>query len=374
MPIRKGGTEFEEVQKAQGFATGVEEKCPFGSTNLAEARIQNPHKAEAQLGQAEGRADQEQRRGVSGPKGAYMSQECQQVYRSTVAPTPPAAPDSSAPEAGVPGNQVPSGYMELLSAFQQLEERSRRRTVALGTAAHQLKTPLAIIAGYVELLLTKKAGPLNERQRQILEESRFNCARLQQFIQDFLSYSALETGHLTMKLEVGDLNACLNELYTYWLSPYQKKGVALYFLAQKLPLFPFDCDKVQHVVPNLLENSLKFTPPGGTVWLTAEPYVWERRTHQESRSSGERRSKAANVTNAARVTVSDTGPGIAPEYHQEIFDDFVKVSPQSEEAGGMGLGLAIARRLVLAHAGKIWVESDPGSGSTFCFLLPLKPF
>jgi signal transduction histidine kinase len=312
-------------------------------------------------------------------KVAYMSQEHQQVYGSAVVPTPPVeAPEesnASTPKAEVSGKHVPSGDMELLSAFQQLEERSRRRTVALGTAAHQLKTPLAIIAGYVELLLTKKAGPLNDRQTQILEESRFNCARLQQFIQDFLSYSALETGHLAMKFELGDLNACLNELYTYWLSPYQKKGVALYFLAQKrLPLFPFDCDKVQHVVSNLLENSLKFTPPGGTVWLTAEPYVWERRSRQESRPSGERRSQAANVANAARVTVSDTGPGIAPEYHQEIFDDFVKVSPQNEEAGGMGLGLAIARRLVVAHAGKIWVESDPGSGSTFCFLLPLNPF
>ena len=308
-----------------------------------------------------------------------MSQEDQPVYLRTVVATPPEVSgevDASDPRSEGPGNKVPSGDMELLSAFQQLQEQSRRRTVALGTAAHQLKTPLAIIAGYVELLLTRKAGPLNERQRQILEESRFNCTRLQQFIQDFLSYSALETGHLTLKFEVGDLNACLNELYTYWLSPYQKKGVALYFPAQKkLPLFPFDYDKVQHVVSNLLENSLKFTQPGGTVWLTAEPYVWERRSRQESRFAAERRRQAENGANAARVTVSDTGPGIAPEYHQEIFDDFVKLSSPSEEAGGMGLGLAIARRLVLAHAGKIWVESDPGSGSTFCFLLPfVQPF
>ena len=308
-----------------------------------------------------------------------MSQEYQQAYRSAVLPTPPAvAPDQNKacnPKPEVAENKLPSGYMELLAAFQQLEEQSRRRTMALGTAAHQLRTPLAIISGYVELLLTKKAGPLNDRQRQILEESRFNCARLQQFIQDFLSYSALETGHLTMNFEVGDLNVCLNELYAYWLSPYRKKGVALYFPAhKKLPLLAFDCEKVQHVVSNLLENSLKFTPPGGTVWLTAEPHVWERRSHQESRASGERRRRTATVANAVRVTVSDTGPGIAPEYQQEIFDDFVKGSSQSEEAEGMGLGLAIARRLVLAHSGKIWVESNPGSGSAFCFLLPLKPF
>ena len=303
-----------------------------------------------------------------------MSEEYQQVHRSAVALIPHQEGDTSTAKAEVPDN-VASGYRELLSAFQQLEERSRCRTVALGTAAHQLSTPLAIISGYVDLLLTKKAGPLNDGQRQILEESRFNCARLQQFIRDFLSYSALETGHLTMKFEVGDLNACLNELYTYWLSPYQKKGVALYFPAhKKLPLFTFDFDKVQHVVSNLLENSLKFTPPGGTVWLTAELHAWERRSRQELRCSVERRRRTATVANAVRVTISDTGPGIAPEYHQEIFDDFIKGSSQSEEAEGMGLGLAIARRLVLAHSGKIWVESDRGSGSAFSFLLPLKPF
>ncbi len=268
-----------------------------------------------------------------------------------------------------------SAYAELLQDFQQLLEESRRRTVALGTAAHQLKTPLAIIAGYVELLLGKKAGPLNDRQCQILEEAQMNCVRLQQYIEDFLSSSALETGHLAMRFEVGDLSACLSELYSYWLSPYQKKGVALYLPSRReLPRFPFDYDKVQHVVSNLLHNSLKFTPAGGTVWLTAEPHVWERRSRQETGILAERRRQFAQAPNAVRVTVSDTGPGIAPEYHQEIFDDFVRLSPEGGEAGGMGLGLAIARRLVSAHGGKIWVESEPGSGSAVCFLLPLKPF
>lgn len=277
-----------------------------------------------------------------------------------------ADPDSEAP---------PSGYIELLEAFQHLQEENRRRTVALGTAAHQLKTPLAIIAGYIELLLTKKPGPLADRQQQILRESQYNCSRLRQYIEDFLSYSALETGKLTLKYADGDLNACISELYRYWLSSFQKKGVALYLPAQKkLAEFPFDYDKVQHVVSNLLENALKFTPAGGTVWLTSEPYMWERRSRQERELASERRRKPATGPNAVRVAVSDTGPGIAPEYQQEIFDDFVKLPQQGEGAGGMGLGLGIAKRLILAHNGKIWVESEPGAGSTFSFLLPLKPF
>jgi two-component system, NtrC family, sensor histidine kinase KinB len=268
---------------------------------------------------------------------------------------------------------TPAGYRELLEFSQRLQEENRRRTVALGSAAHQLKTPLAIIAGYVELLLTKKPGPVNDRQEQILKESQFNCSRLRQYVEDFLSYSAMETGKLTLKLAPGDLSACLSELYTYWLSSFQKKGVALFQPAQReLPRFAFDYDKVQHVVSNLLENALKFTPAGGSVWLTAESYVWERRSRQEPSFGLERRKREALTPNAIRVTVSDTGPGIAPEYHQEIFDDFVKLPQQGDAGTGTGLGLAIAKRLVLAHKGKIWVESEVGSGSAFSFLLPLK--
>lgn len=277
------------------------------------------------------------------------------------------------PDMGSSGETPPSGYIELLAVYQQLQEQSRRRTVALGTAAHQLKTPLAIIAGYIELLITKKPGRLNERQRQILRESQYNCTRLRQYIEDFLSYSAIETGNLTLKYALGDMNACLSELYTYWLSSFQKKGVALYPPVQKkLPQFPFDYDKVQHVVSNLVENALKFTPAGGTVWLTAEPYIWERRSRQEQSISHDRRKEAQAILNSVRVAVSDTGPGIAPEYQQEIFDDFVKLPQPGAPVGGMGLGLAIARRLVAAHNGKIWVESELGSGSTFSFLLPLN--
>jgi signal transduction histidine kinase len=264
-------------------------------------------------------------------------------------------------------------YAELLELHQRLQEENRRRTLALGSAAHQLKTPLAIIAGYAELLLTKKPGQLSERQEQILKESLFNCSRLRQYIEDFLSYSALETGKHTLRLEARDMNECLSELYTYWLPSFQKRGVALYLPVQrKLPLFAFDYDKVQHVVSNFLENALKFTPAGGTVWLTAESYIWERRSRQEQSFGLDRRKREALAPNAVRVTVSDTGPGIAPEYHQEIFDDFVKLPQQEDSGGGTGLGLAIAKRLILAHNGKIWVESELGSGSVFSFLLPLK--
>ena len=257
--------------------------------------------------------------------------------------------------------------------YDQLRDRFLRTTNALASAAHDLKTPLAILNGYVELLQSEKLGPLNDRQREVLRDMSSNGQRLQHFIQDFLTYTSMETGELRMQFEVGDLNACLSEVCRLWSNRFQERGLALYFLAnEKLTAFSFDSPKMQRVISNLLENASKFTPAGGTVWLHAEPYMWERRTAAKAVGARERRRQASAAPNAIKVSVSDTGPGISPEYHLEIFDDFFRL-PGSETSDGMGLGLAIARRLVNAMSGKIWVESDPGSGSKFSFLIPLKP-
>ena len=93
---------------------------------------------------------------------------------------------------------------------------------------------------------------------------------------------------------------------------------------------------------------------------------------RRARRSRERRRRAAGVPNSVRVSVADTGPGIPPEFHQEIFGDFFQIPNGETNGGGMGLGLGIARRLVQAHGGKIWVESEPSCGSKFSFVLPLK--
>jgi signal transduction histidine kinase len=266
-------------------------------------------------------------------------------------------------------------YEHLLRSFERLQEESRRRVTALAHAAHELKTPLAIMAGYLDLLLSdNKLGPLTERQRHILEDMRANGTRLQQFIQDFLTYSALEAGNVNMRFEMADMNACLAEVCNFWLHSFHQQGVALYFLpSEKLRPFPFDNFKVQHIVSNLLDNALKFTDSGGTVWLTVDPHVWERRASKLPHNSDDRRKQVSSMPNAVRVTVSDTGVGISPEFQQEIFEDFTK-GLDKKNSPGMGLGLSIARRLVQAHGGKIWMESEPGSGSKFSFLIPLNPF
>jgi signal transduction histidine kinase len=279
---------------------------------------------------------------------------------------PTAASDGACPN--------PACQHDLLQEYTQLRERFQRCTNALASAAHDLKTPLSILSGYIELLQSEKLGGLNERQREILRDMRSSGNRLQHFIQDFLTYSVLETGELRMQFETGDMNSCISEVCNLWSNRFQEKGLALYFLANdKVPRFPFDSAKVQRVLSNLLENSSKFTPAGGTVWLHAEPHMWERRSVQKPSSGGERRRQSLGHPNSVKVSVSDTGPGIAPEFHLEVFDDFFRL-PQTEKlSDGMGLGLAIARRLVQGFGGKIWVESEPGAGCKFSFLIPLKP-
>jgi len=260
-----------------------------------------------------------------------------------------------------------------MQEYSQLRERYLRTTNALASAAHDLKTPLAILNGYVELLQSEKLGELNERQREVLRDMRSNGQRLQRYIQDFLSFSVLETGELRMRFETANVNACLSEVCRLWSPRFQEKGLALYFLAnEKVIEFPFDAPKVERIVSNLLENSYKFTPSGGTVWLHAEPYMWERRTTAVPAVHQERRRRPLSTPNSVKISVSDTGPGVPPEYHLEIFDDFFRL-PSSDKTEGMGLGLAIARRLVNGMGGKIWVESEPGAGCKFSFILPLKP-
>ncbi len=279
--------------------------------------------------------------------------------------TMPAAP-AMRPDGDVPAPE------NLLQEYKELRDRFQRTTNALASAAHDLKTPLSILNGYVDLLHSEKLGPLSERQREVLRDMQASGKRLQDFIQDFLTYSALETGGLRMQFTSGNINDCLSDMCRLWSNRFQEKGLALYFLANdKLPVFPFDSPKLERVISNLLENSFKFTPQSGTVWLHAEPHMWERRASSQP-PGAERRRQNVTQPNSVKVSVSDTGPGIPAEFHLEVFDDFFRL-PGTEAKEGMGLGLAIARRLVQGMGGKIWVESDPGAGCKFSFLIPYKP-
>jgi len=259
-------------------------------------------------------------------------------------------------------------YRNLLAAYLKLQEVNRQKTVFLASAAHELKTPLAVIKGYYDLLLAGSLGRLTEKQKDILEESKESCERLVRLVSMFLNYSALESGKLVLQLRENDLRDCLEEMSSRWSEAFQRKGVKLEsHLDPSIPTFRFDYQKVQQAAANLLDNALKHTPAGGSVTLSAKPHFWERRVAEVSPVEERRRFRLPRP-NSVEVSVTDSGTGIAPEHHQEIFEDFVRVD---RSTSGMGLGLAIAKRLIQAHRGKIWVESEHHRGSTFAFLLPM---
>ena len=259
-------------------------------------------------------------------------------------------------------------YRNLLAAYLRLQEVNRQKTVFLASAAHELKTPLAVIKGYYDLLLSGSLGKLADKQREILQDSKESCERLVRLVSMFLNYSALESGKLVLHLHENDIRDCLTDLTTRWNEAFQRKQVRLEIrLAAELPFFRFDYQKVQQAAANLLDNALKHTPAGGSVLLAAEPYFWERRSSGEPLEE-ERRKHLLRKPNSVKIFVTDTGRGISAEHHQEIFEDFMRVD---KNTSGMGLGLAIAKRLIQAHRGKIWVESVVHGGSSFVFLLPM---
>jgi signal transduction histidine kinase len=260
-------------------------------------------------------------------------------------------------------------YRNLLAAYLRLQEANRQKTVFLASAAHELKTPLAVMKGYYDLLLSGSLGKLSDRQREILQESKESCDRLVRLVSMFLNYSALESGKLVLQLRPNDLRDCLSDVVCRWEDAFKRAGVRLEtHVEPNLPNVKFDYQKVQQCVSNLIDNALKHTPTDGCITLRAKLHFWERRV-TEAPPSAERRRDRTNYPNSVLVSVTDSGTGIASEYHQEIFEEFVRVDPSS---AGMGLGLAITKRLIQAHRGKIWVDSEPGRGSCFSFLLPVN--
>src|SRR6202051_4688463 len=167
----------------------------------------------------------------------------------------PAEGKMGAPLPPGPGEGMPSPA-DLPQAYSELQQRFQRTTNALGSAAHDLKTPLAILKGYVELLQSEKLGPISERQREVLRDMQASGKRLQQFIQDFLTYSALETGGLKMQYAMGNINQCLSEVCRLWSTRFQEKGLALYSLANtNLPELFFASPRSSAVTSTFLGTS-----------------------------------------------------------------------------------------------------------------------
>jgi PAS domain S-box-containing protein len=282
----------------------------------------------------------------------------------------PVIPSGIPPAKAEPDSEARRAAFEtLFQAYLELQEVNKQKTSMVAAATHELKTPLAVISGACELLLGGGLGQLNPQQREIVTLSQQNCRRLLNVVNSFLDYAAVETGKLALRLEPHNIEDLVHDTVRYWKRLAQSRNVAFEASVERdLPPVVFDRTKLQNVLNSLCDNALKFTPNGGRVSLAAETHFWERRLAAVLVGT-DRRSQSVPQPNSIRFSVRDSGPGISAEYQQEVFEEYFQ-APGSP-AGGMGLGLAIARRLVAAHKGKIWVESVPGQGATLSFVIPL---
>jgi signal transduction histidine kinase len=240
----------------------------------------------------------------------------------------------------------------------------------LVSAAHEFKTPLVVMLGYAELLHSGRLGGVNDRQREVVGEIQQSAERLQKLIQDLLLLYELRTARSATKLdlEAASVNDHVREIFDYWRPvARQKSMVYQLYLAPRAPRVSVEPLKLQHIVSNLIENALKYSPGGAQVVVSVTQCFWERRTAQTEFLFNFERKADVRIENAVRIDVTDTGPGIPRDHHQDIFWDFVQLPGASSR--GTGLGLAIARRLTEAHGGALWVESELGRGSRFSLLL-----
>jgi signal transduction histidine kinase len=240
------------------------------------------------------------------------------------------------------------------------------------SVAHELKTPLTVMLGCAELLRRGCLGAINEQQRETLDEIHQSGERLQRLIRDLLLLYQLRASRTASQPRwetwVAAVNENVREIVEYWAPVARRKSIAYRF--QPGPARPFvriDPAKLQEIISNLIENALKYSPRGSSIEVRVSPCFWDRRQAQTAGLFNLERKENRTTENAVRIDVTDTGPGIEPDHHEDIFGEFVQLPDASSR--GTGLGLAIARRLTEAYGGALWVESEPGKGSRFSLLL-----
>jgi signal transduction histidine kinase len=242
---------------------------------------------------------------------------------------------------------VALGQVEMKS--REVETANRHKSEFLANMSHELRTPLNAIIGFSEVLRQQMFGAINPKQGEYLEDIQTSGQHLLSLINDILDLSKVEAGKMELQLSRFSLHAALEAVLLMVRERAAGRGIELRTeLDPAIDQLEADERKVKQIVLNLLTNAVKFTSSGGRVTL-------------ETKHDGA----------GAVVSVRDTGVGIAPVDQARVFEEFTQAGTAATSGQeGTGLGLALSRRLVELHGGKIWVESEPGKGSTFSFTLP----
>ena len=241
-------------------------------------------------------------------------------------------------------------FHEIQVKSHELEVASQHKSQFLANMSHELRTPLNAILGYTELILDSIYGDVPERMRSVLERVQSNGKHLLGLINDVLDLSKIEAGQLKLSLEDYSIRDVVHSVFTVVEPLAEEKHLALKVeLPDDLPVAHGDERRLTQVLLNLVGNAIKFTDSGEVV------------------------IKAAASNGHYTLSVQDTGPGISPSDQVKIFEEFQQADSSSTKTkGGTGLGLSIAKRIVELHGGRIWVSSEPGSGSTFFIDVPIR--
>ncbi|MEM3519602.1 MAG: HAMP domain-containing sensor histidine kinase [Candidatus Hadarchaeales archaeon] len=238
---------------------------------------------------------------------------------------------------------------ELRRAHEKLKSVDRLKTEFLNMAAHELKTPLVPMVGYLQLIDKNKLDP---EDRENLEIAIRNTKRLQLLVGDILDIAKLESKVMKFNMQDIQLTNIIRDTVANAMAFAKEKKIYIKTnVPKELPIVYGDPNRIAQVLTNLLNNAIKFTDRGGVT--------------VNARRDG----------NFVRVEVVDTGIGMAKKDIPKLFKKFSQLdSSGSRKYGGTGLGLAISKEIIKAHKGKIWASSPgPGKGSTFTFILPIKP-
>ena len=235
---------------------------------------------------------------------------------------------------------------------QRLRELDRMKSDFVSNVSHELRTPLTAIKGSADNMLDGITGPLNEKQTRYLTRMKSNADRLTRLINNVLDLSRIEAGKIDLKSAYLSLVTLAQEVAESIRPVATEKLISLEVASPDIGVTAWaDRDKITQVLMNLVGNAVKFTPPHGKVTVAVN----------------------RNGDQWMQISVTDTGPGIAPEEAEKIFDRFYQIDQTGKQkARGTGLGLAISKVLVEMHGGKIWLESAIGGGSTFSFTVPAQ--
>jgi GAF domain-containing protein len=241
-------------------------------------------------------------------------------------------------------------FREIADKSAQLEAASRHKSEFLANMSHELRTPLNAIIGFSEVLAQGMFGAINEKQTEYLHDILESGRHLLSLINDILDLSKIEAGRMELEASEFNLPQAIENALTLVRERALRRGIALHHVIDdRVAEIRADERKVKQVLLNLLSNAIKFTPEGGRIELRAVP-------------------RGGTV----EVSVTDTGVGIAPEDQEAVFEEFRQVGASDKKAEGTGLGLALSRKFIELHGGKIHVTSQVGVGSTFTFTLPIR--